>query len=298
MNNEQEFFPPRRRGMIIQGVVMVIFGLASGLMFWMGTQARSGESFLLLTLAALALIIPIPILLYSMYALLRSSYTLDRDGLRLRWGLRAEDIPLPEIEWVRPADELVINLPLPWRHWPGAVRGVRKVDGLGPVEFMASSTRTMLLVATAPKVFVISPEKPEEFRRNFQRFMEMGSLAPLAGSTVRSMTYLRQVWGDRTARLFILAGLMMVIGLFLQAVFIIPSHASISLGYDALGNPQPPGPPESILLLPILASLIYSFDVMLGFFFYRIADQAALAYILWGVSVVTSLLLLGAASAI
>jgi len=44
-------------------------------------------------------------------------------GLRLRWGLRAEDIPLPEIEWIRPASDLGFHLPKPFLSMPGALLG-------------------------------------------------------------------------------------------------------------------------------------------------------------------------------
>jgi hypothetical protein len=50
--------------------------------------------------------VPVPFLGYRAYALLRADYYIDRDSLAMLWGLRVEDIPLTDIEWVRPASDV------------------------------------------------------------------------------------------------------------------------------------------------------------------------------------------------
>ena len=128
----QTVFPPARRaGLIFHiGAVLLLLGMAA-LVFLQAYQESVGQGFIFGILGSIVLVAPVPFLLYRGYALSQSTYTLDRDGLRLRWGLRGEDIPLPSIEWVRPAAELGFRLPLPFLQWPGAVVGRRRVEGLG-----------------------------------------------------------------------------------------------------------------------------------------------------------------------
>jgi len=229
--------------------------------------------------------------LYRGFALVQSGYTLDRDGLRLRWGLRGEDIPLPQIEWVRPAAELGFRLPLPFFQWPGAVVGKRKVEGLGEVEFLASDVRLLLLVATPQKIYAISPADGRAFIRSFRQIIELGSLTPLPSYSVLPAAFLQKVWQDRPARWLTLAGLALTGVLFILAGLIIPTRATISLGYDALRQPLDPVSADRLLLLPLLGAAAYVVDLFTGLLFYRRDDQRPLSYLLWGSSVLTPLLL-------
>jgi hypothetical protein len=288
----QTVFPPARRsGLIFHiGAVLVLLGLAV-LVFLQAFQMDVGGGFILGTLAAIVLVAPVPLLLYQGYALAQSIYTLDRDGLRLRWGLRGEDIPLPQIEWVRPAAELGFRLPLPFIRWPGAIVGRRKVEGLGEVEFLASETRQLLLVATPQKIFAISPADGRAFVRSFRQIIELGSLSPLPSYSVRPADFLEKVWQDRPARWLGLAGFLLTGVLFILAGLIIPTRQAVSLGYDALRNPLDPVPADHLLLLPLLGATFYVVDLIAGLFFYRRDEQRPVAYLLWGSSVITPLLL-------
>jgi hypothetical protein len=118
---------------------------------------------------------PIPFLGYRAYALLKADYYIDRDSLAILWGLRVEDIPLTDIEWVRPASDLTTPLALPRFRLPGAVLGTRRHPDLGAVEFIASSTRNLILIATSKHVFAISPQAPACPHICAQ--IELGSLA-------------------------------------------------------------------------------------------------------------------------
>ena len=288
----QTVFPPARRtGLIFHiGVIMVLLG-AAVFVFLQAYQVNTGRDFIFGVLASVILVAPVPLLLYRTYALTQSSYTLDRDGLRLRWGLRGEDIPLPQIEWVRPAAELGFHLPLPFLQWPGAVVGRRRVEGLGEVEFLASDVRRLLLVATPQKIYAISPDDGRAFIRAFRQIIELGSLSPLDSYSVVPAAFLANVWQDQAARVMMLAGLVLTAVLFILAGLIIPGRATVSLGYDALRQPLEPIPADHLLLLPLLGALFYVVDLIGGLFFYRHDDQRPAAYLLWGSGVLTPILL-------
>ena len=292
MENQTVFPPARRTGLIFHaGAVVVLLGSAV-LVFLQAYQMNVGQGFIFGTLAAIVLVAPLPLVLYRGYALSQSTYTLDRDGLRLRWGLRGEDVPLPQIEWVRPAAELGFHLPLPFFQWPGAVVGRRKVEGLGEVEFMASEVRSLLLVATPQKIYAISPADGRAFIRSFHQIIELGSLSPLPSYSVQPAAFMQKVWQDRPARWMVLAGLGLTGALFILAALIIPGRATVSLGYDALRGPLEPVSSDRLLLLPLLGAAAYVVDLIAGLFFYRRDEQRPVAYLLWGSSVLTPLLLL------
>jgi hypothetical protein len=69
-------------------------------------NAQVGPTFVLYLLMGFLRSRPSPSFGYRAYALLRADYYIDRDSLAILWGLRVEDIPLTDIEWVRPASDL------------------------------------------------------------------------------------------------------------------------------------------------------------------------------------------------
>ena len=159
------------------------------------------STFVVLLLLTILFYLPIPMAIYRAYALANAAYTLERDGLRLRWGLRAEDIPLPEIEWIRPASDLGFHLPKPFLSMPGALLGARGLSELGTVEFVASEEKTLLLVAASRKIYAISPADPDAFLQSFQRAIELGSLAPLPSYSSQPVAFVARVWRDVSVRL-------------------------------------------------------------------------------------------------
>lgn len=291
----QVFYPPRRRGLIFHLLVgVILLGGSLGCLILAFNQPQEGR-FVLLLLGSVVLFAPLPWVFYRGYALMNAFYRLERDGLRLRWGLRAEDIPLPEIEWVRPVRELGFSLPLPPLIAPGAVLGSRKVAELGTVEFMASEMDTLLLVAARDRVFAISPQDGRAFNRAFQRMIELGSLTPLPPYSAQPAAFARRVWNDRPARWFLIAGLILTVLLLIVVALSIPSTPSVSLGFDAQAQPLPPVPAEQLLLLPVLGILIYLVNLLAGIYFYRRESDRAVAFMLWIASAFTPLLFLTAA---
>lgn len=257
----------------------------------LATSDAAGLDFLLHMMIALVLLAPLPVVLYRLYALLSAVYELRREGLQIRWGLRREDIPLNDIEWIRPATELGFRLPMPWLRWPGAILGTRKVVELGAVEFMSADLAHMLLVATPEKVYAISPDDINGFMALFRQMNELGSLAPLEPQSVYPRLLVGRVWEDRRARLLILSGF--VVGLILLGVVSIAIPNLETIAWLTLGSTAPS---ERLLLLSVLAGILWLVDLVSGIFIYRRGgDMRLAAYLLWGTSALTGLLLLAAA---
>jgi hypothetical protein len=236
--------------------------------------------------------VPIPFLAYRAYALLRADYYIDRDSLAVLWGLRVEDIPLADVEWVRPAADLTHPLALPLFRLPGAILGTRRHTDLGLVEFIASDTKNLILVATAERVFAISPQNASSLIRTFSRATEMGSLLPAEPKSVYPSFVVTQAWDIPLVRFMWITGLLLNIGLVTWVGLLIPSLGPISLGFDAFGVPQEPVPSIRLILLPLLSGSLFIIGWAAGLYFYRWDMQRMLAMVIWISSALSALLFL------
>ncbi|MDY6845924.1 MAG: PH domain-containing protein [Chloroflexota bacterium] len=285
---EKVFYPPRRTGLLIQGALILALAAAGGYFFYMATQDASGLDFLYQMLIALVLFAPLPLLVYRLYALMNGQYGLRRDGLMIRWGLRREDIPLNTVEWIRPASDLGFRLPLPWLRLPGSILGARKVPELGQVEYIASDTAHMILVATPEKVFAISPEQPNQFLAFFRQLNELGSLSPIEAQSVYPTVLIGRVWEDRLARILIISGFAIGLVLLIVNAIAIPGLDTITWT-----GGEGDAPAERLLLLSILDGMIWLFNLFAGIFLYRRGDDLVIgAYVLWGTAGLAGVLLL------
>ncbi len=290
--NDNIFLPPRRRGILVHSLLgIVLFALAVGGV-WRTTHAEVGLAFMLAALLTFATALPLPFLAYRLYALLRANYRLGREKLILSWGLRVEEIPLNDVEWVRPADDLTIPLRLPRLRLPGSILGLRRHPDLGTVEFLASDNKTLLLVATAKRVFAISPAEPRRFAREFQLATELGALSRIEAFSTYPSFILAEAWKNRLARYFWLSGLLLNIGLLIWVSLLIPKLKSVSLGFEASGAPLGPFPAMQLMLLPVISTMLFIIGWGAGLYFYRWEEQRILALILWASGMLTGILFL------
>lgn len=297
------FFPPRRLGLIFQPLVSAILVVTSVWSFWQAVNTTIGPLFMVYILLAILGVGLVPLLVYRSYALYRAGYALERDGILLRWGLRLEDIPMTSVLWVYHTSQLESPLPRPWIRWPGSVIGVRRLPDGNRVEYLASTARQLIYIATPERIFAISPEQTDEFLKTFQRFMEMGSLTPLTARSLYPGFLLARVWRTRTARYLLLGGLLLNLLLLAWVSFVVPSRPQITLGFALEGDPVPAA---RLLLLPILSGFFFLLDIFFGLFLFRRGDSPSqdpsgnrglllvpgefLAYLLWSSAILTALL--------
>lgn len=284
------FTPPRRYGLIFLSLVTLILTGAGGLSIALSTSQQEQSRFTGLLLFGVILLVPVPLILYALYSLLRGQYILEREGLRLRWGLRAEDIPMSHIEWVRPMKELGFRVPLPLLRFPGAVLGSVYSHELGTIEFLASDPDSILLIATPEKIYAISPQNVSAFMRAYRYVAELGSLHPITSQSIRPMVFLAYIWQDQIARRLILTGGGLFLALLVSSGIAILTRATVPLGYSPQGASLAPVPSIQILLLPVLGLLFLGTDWIIGVYFYRQERTLPAAYLLWGSGAVTLLL--------
>ncbi len=283
-----EFPPPRQRGLVIHIALVIFLSLLSGLALWLTLNRAVGLVFSLYLLLFLISTVFIPIFGYRAYALLRANYLLDRNVLRLVWGLRVQEIPVTDVEWVRPVKGLTEPVRLPWLKLPGGILGVTQQPDLGRVEFLASETENLTLVATAHEVYAISPEDLNGFLQAFQKTLEMGSLQTSPGISQYPSFILLRAWHSRLVRYLWLAGILLNTGLMVWITSLIPSLGKVTLGFDQIGRALEPVPGAQLLLLPFLSSFLFIIGLVSGLFFYRKQEHQYLAVAVWISSVVTA----------
>ena len=286
-------FPPAKQfGLILHVLLILLLAGASIWGFINLTNAQVGPMFVSYLLIGILAFVPIPFLGYRSYALLKADYYIDRDSLAILWGLRVEDIPLTDIEWVRPASDLTNPLSLPRFRLPGAVLGTRRHPDLGAVEFIASSARNLILIATSKHVFAISPRDAASLVRTFARATELGSLTPTEAKSVYPSFVITQAWESPIARFLWMTGLLLNLGLVAWVGSLIPSLPQVPFGFDASGVPSEAVPSVRLILLPLISALMFITGLLAGLYLYRWDRERPLAFIIWLSSTLSALLFL------
>ena len=286
-------FPPAKQfGLLVHGVIILALAGASIWGFINLTSAQVGPMFVSYLLIGLIAFVPVPFLGYRAYSLFKADYYIDRDSLAILWGLRIEDIPLTDIEWVRPVSDLTHPLSLPRFRLPGAVLGTRRHPDLGAVEFIASSARNLILIATSKHVFAISPKDAASLVRTFARATELGSLTPTEAKSVYPSFVITQAWESPVARFLWMTGLLLNLGLVGWVGFLIPSLSQVSFGFNPFGVPNETAPSVQLILLPLLSSLMFITGLLAGLYLYRWDRERPLAFVIWLSSTLCALLFL------
>jgi len=293
INTKIGHFPPAKQfGMILHGVIIIALAGISIWGFANLTNAEVGPAFVSYLLTGLLAFAPIPFLGYRAYALFKADYYIDRDSLAILWGLRVEDIPLTDIEWVRPASDLTNPLALPRLRLPGAVLGTRRHPDLGAVEFIASSARNLILIATSKHVFAISPKDAASLVRTFARATELGSLTPAEPKSVYPSFVITQAWESPFARFLWMTGILLNLGLVAWVGLLIPSVSQVPFGFNPFGVPNVTVPSVRLILLPLISALLFITGLITGLYLYRWEKERPLAFIIWLSSTLCAVLFL------
>ncbi len=216
------FKPDRQRGIALHLGALLLNLAAVGFLVVMALSQSIRGFFILYLIGALLVFIPVPLITYRLFALLRASYTIFREGVSLQWGLRSEVIPMQEIEWARMADDLAVALPLPGFSVHGAILGIKNHRDLGPIEYLASNTESLVLIASRTMIYAVSPADPTGFIDALYRNLELGSIEPIEPKTAKADFLVGSLLSDKLARNLILMGSILSILLLWQSASSFP----------------------------------------------------------------------------
>lgn len=288
------FEPPRRRGTGLHLSAAALVASIVAVLYLLALAQPPGLAAIVLVVLASLVALALPFLFYKLYCLHKSGYWISRDGLRLRWGLRAVDLPYSAIVDIARWSELEAPPALPRAIWPGAVVGQVRDAELGTVEYLAADKTRLVLLGTAERVYVLSPEREAQFVAALKREALRGSLRPLAARSFAPSFVLVEAWGQRAARRLIASGAALSLALLLLVGFLAPGLPAVNLGFAGDGSPLPAVTGSQLLLLPALNLLFYVGNLLLGLLFFREPQGENLSTLLWGSSLASSALFLGA----
>lgn len=288
------FAPPRRRGTGLHVSAALLVLSVAAVLFLLALAQPPGVLGIVLLVAGSLISLILPFLFYKLYCLHKSGYWVSRDGVRLRWGLRAVDLPHDAIVDVARWSELENPPALPRAIWPGSVIGQVQDAELGTLEYMASDKTRLVLLGTAERVYVLSPERDSQFVATLKRESLRGSLRPLRARSAAPSFVLVEAWAAQLPRRLMAAGGLLALALLLLVGFLAPGLPGVNLGFGGDGAPLPMVAGSQLLLLPALNLLFYVGNLLLGMLFFREPQGLSLSVLLWGSSLFTSLLFLGA----
>lgn len=290
MSERHIFHPPRSVGTTFHLILIAGLTIASIWGIWQTANAQVAPQLLLFLVPILLFLLLVPLLIYRLYALYRSRYILERDGVILQWGWRTEVLSMDQIDWIHPKDELDPPLKFPLIRWPGAILGQRRFRRGPTVEFMASQMDPLLVISGPGKYYAISPSDANRFLDTYHHLIELGSLNPLPSQATRPGLVITQLWKRRSVLILTLLGIGLTLSLLVWTLWIIPQRDQISLGFTPQGIPHEPLPSVRLILLPILLTVSTVGNLIIGLFLYHRERNRVLAYLLWGCSVLIGII--------
>jgi hypothetical protein len=286
------FAPARGKGLLLYGGAMAVLAILIVILLISALSQQPGLAVILLLLGAFFLSLPLPFLLYRLYALMRSGYWVGRNGLRLRWGLRFIDLPFSEVVDIAGGEELDAPLPLPRWASPGGVIGKYADKDLGEVEFLASDQSALILLGTRNGVLAISPRDGQEFIAVFKRESERGSLRPIRSQSISPTFVLVDAWAQPRVPALLISGGLLALGFLILVGVVAPGLQAVTFGFGGEGEALQPVAGVQLFLLPALNLFFYAGNFFLGLVFFREPQGLRVSYLLWGSSLVSSFLFL------
>lgn len=290
MSENSIYDPPKRSGQVfLAGMVLLSFSIG---LFSMWGAFNSGFSPITIVYIIVLLLSFIGMFLffYWIYALRNAAYSLEREGIHIRWGLRIEDIPMQSVEWVAPATELNTKPPLPWFTVPGAVLGIRRFPDGTQIEYLASTTKNMILIKSNGKIFGISPKDGSGFLDVYQRIIEMGSISPIEARSIQPSFLFARIWRSRFARILIIVSVFFNAALWIFTSFVISTNEQIHLGNAAVNTTGSMVPSSNVIIIPLLNTFFVLINFLAGVYFFRAKDSMPYAYLLWICNVILPIL--------
>ena len=287
---EEALKPPRKRSLIFNLIVGFIALVGGLVLLVLGSGDASRQPNLLQLTLALVLFVVVALFSYQTFLVLTTRFQLTRSALELQWGFRREVLPLEQVEWAHPVLDFDSPMPLPGFVLPFQYYGIRRIRGLGTVEFAATDRRNMVLIRADSRHFVISPEDAYAFASEFEKLSALGPQEVVAPLSQTGRNLIGEILQDSMARKLFTAG---IVGLLtLTAVSIALSATRPTITWITLELV----PSNRLLLLLLVGGLDWLLNTFLGGYFYlRGLLEKRWIFLIWSWSAFMSLTLSAAA---
>lgn len=287
---EEALKPPRKRSLVLNLIVGFIALVGGLVLLVLGSGDASRQPNLLQLTLALVLFVVVALFSYQTFLVLTTRFQLTRSALELQWGFRREVLPLEQVEWAHPVLDFDSPMPLPGFVLPFQYYGIRRIRGLGTVEFAATDRRNMVLIRADSRHFVISPEDAYAFASEFEKLSALGPQEAVAPLSQTGRNLIGEILQDSMARKLFTAG---IVGLLtLTAVSIALSATRPTITWITLELV----PSNRLLLLLLVGGLDWLLNTFLGGYFYlRGLLEKRWIFLIWSWSAFMSLTLSAAA---
>ncbi len=287
---EEALKPPRKRSLVLNLIVGFIALVGGLVLLVLGSGDASRQPNLLQLTLALVLFVVVALFSYQTFLVLTTRFQLTRSALELQWGFRREVLPLEQVEWAHPVLDFDSPMPLPGFVLPFQYYGIRRIRGLGTVEFAATDRRNMVLIRADSRHFVISPEDAYAFASEFEKLSALGPQEVVAPLSQTGRNLIGEILQDSMARKLFTAG---IVGLLtLTAVSIALSATRPTITWITLELV----PSNRLLLLLLVGGLDWLLNTFLGGYFYlRGLLEKRWIFLIWSWSAFMSLTLSAAA---
>lgn len=287
---EEALKPPRKRSLVLNLIVGFIALVGGLVLLVLGSGDASRQPNLLQLALALVLFVVVALFSYQVFLVLTTRFQLTRSALELQWGFRREVLPLEQVEWAHPVLDFDSPMPLPGFVLPFQYYGIRRIRGLGTVEFAATDRRNMVLIRADNRHFVISPEDAYAFASEFEKLSALGPQEAVAPLSQTGRNLIGEILQDSMARKLFTAG---IVGLLtLTAVSIALSATRPTITWITLELV----PSNRLLLLLLVGGLDWLLNTFLGGYFYlRGLLEKRWIFLIWSWSAFMSLTLSAAA---
>lgn len=268
---------------------MLIVGLLiAAILFLLISGSMGGQGWLSIVLIGVGLILlfPLALAIYRIITIATTIYSLTRDALEVKWGLRRELIPMREIEWVHPVSDFETPLPLRFTLIRGSYYGETDIKGLGRTLFVATAPDQMVLIKLSQAYLVISPQDKLAFTDTFMQCSQLGNLQQIQPESEN----LKMLWGrvmdDRIAKRLLLGGAISFLLLILTTAIIVSQLQQVVwVSMETV-------PSSRIFLLALIGLFFSILNTLTGLFLF-LQERAGktVVYLLWGWSILINVIL-------
>ncbi|NMB62876.1 MAG: hypothetical protein GYA18_11140 [Chloroflexi bacterium] len=274
MNGEQTFQLPKKRT-ILNLLVLCIFmmGVSTG-SFIIGSTLSNAGFRILAYITGMIFLLPLFIFLFLTFQISRSFYGINREGLTIHWGFQKMVIPIQEIEWIRPYDQMGYTIPTPGLARLGVFSGKIFTSELGNVLFFATRQQDAYLIGTSQEVLFLSPSDIQTFQKGIQEAVYQGSITPLERKSINLESPIRTIRSNFSLYFPLIIGVLFDLFLFIVYGFITTQKTTFQVGLVLFE------PSSSIIILPILSSFFTILSILVSLRLYKEKSLRLYAYLL------------------
>jgi len=229
-------------------------------------------------------LVALAFLAYWLYGYYTLYYILDRDALRIHWAGFETIVPIMGIRAVSSGGLAGAKFPL--LRWPGYCIGKGFLEGFPITQYYTRrSSESEIIITTRSTAYVISPEDPEGFQQALALRQSLGAVHSLQSKVVASRFLGLPFWSDHLAHRFLLAALVLNLGLFAYLCVAYPDFPPIlPVHFTALGESDRLAPAITVFAIPAIGALGLILNSLLGLAIHSRERLATL--LLWGGTVV------------